>query len=119
MELTDNHPAKSAQVTQTQRLAGVLEQTRDMLDHARGGDWDQVAELERGRRDDLQRCFTEPVSQEQGELVAEALAVILHLNEELMALLGDARDAVLASGVQQSRTRAAVGTYQDVQHSPT
>lgn len=119
MELTDSRDGRSERVTQTQQLAAVLEQTRDMVALARDGEWDRVAELERGRRDGLQQCFADPVSEEQGELVAEALAVILHLNEELMALLGDARDSVLASGIQQSRTRAAVGTYQDVQHSST
>lgn len=97
-----------------QVLADVLNLTRDMLDHAGAGDWDRVAELERARRDDLQRCFLDPVDADQGELVAEALAVMLHLNEELMGLLAGAREAVLNKGAEQKRTRAAVGQYQDV-----
>ena len=93
--------------------------TRDMLRLAGEGNWDRVAELERERRDDLARCFEEPVSDENGELVAEALAVMLHLNEELMSLLGTARDEVLAQGAKQARTRSALGEYQGVQqHSP-
>ncbi|GAB5413235.1 MAG: hypothetical protein Cons2KO_08380 [Congregibacter sp.] len=100
---------------QYQRLAGVLSVTRDMLDLARDGDWDQVAELERARRGDLQECFAAPVSPEHGELVAEALAVMLHLNEELMSLIAGARDAVLEQGVQQKRKRSAVGQYHLVQ----
>jgi hypothetical protein len=101
-----------------QRLAGVLTMTRDMLDSAEGGDWERVAELERRRRDDLSRCFSEPPSPEHGELVAEALAVILHLNEELMTRLRDARESVLQQGVAQVRTRAAIGRYQDVKGAP-
>lgn len=101
-----------------QRLAAVLAMTRDMLDMARTGDWDEVAELERARRDDLQQCFAEPVSAEHGELVAEALAVMLHLNEELMALLASAREAVLTEGAQQVRRRTALDQYQQVQHRP-
>ena len=102
---------------QYQRLAGVLNMTRDMLDCAGAGEWDRVAQLERERRDDLQQCFSQPVDAEHGELVSEALAVMLHLNDELMGLLANARDAVLEQGVNQARTRSALGSYQDVQSS--
>jgi hypothetical protein len=88
-----------------------------MVEHARAGDWDRVAELERERRGELQECFASPVAAEHGEIVAEALAVMLHLNEELMGLLGAARDAVLEQGIDQSRKRSAIGSYQAVQHS--
>lgn len=100
-----------------QRLAGVLTMTRDMIELAGSGDWDSVAELERARRDDLQQCFLDPLAADQGELVAEALAVMLHLNEELMDLLARARDAVLEKGAKQVRTRSALGEYQQVKHS--
>ena len=102
---------------QCRRLATVLTTTRQMLEHAGAGDWDEVAELERGRREDLRLCFSQSVAPEQSELVAEALAVMLHLNEELMALLATARDTVLQQGVKQARTRSALGNYQDIQHS--
>ena len=102
---------------QCRRLADVLTQTRTMVEHAQAGDWDRVAELERERRDGLQQCFGRPVAPEHGEIVAEALAVMLHLNEELMGLLAAARDAVLEQGIDQSRKRAAIGNYQAVQHS--
>ena len=101
---------------QCRRLADVLTATRSMLEHASAGEWDQVAELERARREDLEACFSEAVAPEHNELVSEALAVMLHLNEELMELLGSARDAVLEQGVQQARTRSAVGSYKTIQH---
>lgn len=101
-----------------QRLASVLSMTREMVDLANAGEWDDVATLERSRRDDLQQCFASPVSPEHGELVAEALAVMLHLNEELMAKLSGARDAVLEQGAQQARRRSALSHYQDVQRGP-
>lgn len=103
---------------QYQRLANVLNTTRDMLELAGEGEWDRVAELERERRDDLAKCFDTPISEEHGELVAEALAVMLHLNEELMALLSSAREDVLQLGAKQTRTRNALGQYQDVQQGP-
>ena len=99
-----------------QRLARVLGMTRDMLDLAQAGAWDRVTELERERRSDLQHCFATPVDVEHGELVAETLAALLHLNEELMSLLGDAREAVLEQGAQQARRRSALDQYQNVQH---
>jgi hypothetical protein len=103
---------------QCERLAGVLTMTRDMLAAAEAGDWERVAELERQRRDDLNQCFAAPPSQEHGELVAEALAVILHLNEELMSRLRAARESVLEQGVRQVRTRSAIDQYQDVKRAP-
>lgn len=101
---------------QCRRLADVLTATRSMLEHANAGEWDQVSELERARRGELTLCFSEPVAAQYSELVSEALAVMLHLNEELMALLASARDAALEQGVQQARTRTALGSYQDIQH---
>jgi hypothetical protein len=104
---------------QYERLAQVLSVTRDMLEHARQGAWDEVAQLEQTRRSDLQHCFAHPVDAEHGELVAEALAVLLHLNEELMSLLGDAREAVLQQGARQARRRSALGEYHAVQRTPS
>lgn len=108
----------AARTGQCRRLADVLTRTRSMVQHAHAGDWDRVAELERCRRDDLQDCFAAPVAPEHGEIVAEALAVMLHLNEELMGVLATARDSVLEQGAEQSRTRSAIVNYQAVQHAP-
>lgn len=118
MTISATAPAATGEAGPYQRLAGVLSMTRDMLELASAGEWDRVAQLERERRDDLQQCFEQPVDADHGELVAEALAVMLHLNEELMELLAAARDSVLEQGVNQARTRSAVSRYQDVQHSP-
>ena len=74
--------------------------------------------MERQRRDDLRACFSQASTPEHNELVAEAIAAILHLNEELMARLKTARDSVLQQGLDQVRTRAAIGEYQDVKHAP-
>ena len=66
----------------------------------------------------LRLCFAEATAPEHGELVAEALAVILHLNEELMVKLRAAREAVLQQGIEQARTRSAIGQYQNVKQAP-
>jgi hypothetical protein len=102
-------------IGQTRLLAAVIKTTRNMLALAEDKAWDAVADLEVLRREDLKRCFDIPVGEDQGELVAEALAVILHLNEELMSRLQVARDVAREEGSAQARTLEAVVEYQSMQ----
>lgn len=96
----------SLTLTQTRLLATVVNTTRNMLSLADDSQWDAVADLELLRREDLRQCFEIPVNGDQSELVSEALAVLLHLNEELTAKLSQAREhsaeqgAVLATKVE-------------------
>ena len=101
-------------LSQTRLLATVIKTTRNMLLLAEQEAWDGVADLEVLRREDLKRCFEIPVVADQGELVAEALAVILHLNEELMSRLQVARDVVREEGSAKARTLEAVVEYQSI-----
>ncbi len=117
MTVEQLHAVRGDHTGRCRRLADVLTLTRDMLERAHEGDWDSVTLMERERREGLAQCFAEPMNAEFGELVAEALAVILHLNEELMEKLRAARDDVLAQGVEQARTRSAIGQYQGVKHT--
>lgn len=103
---------------QCRRLARVLLQTQEMLELARAGDWETVAQRERARREELRQCFEEPPPAAHGELVAEALAALLHLNEELMACLAEARETVLRQGARQARTRSAIAEYRGVPRGP-
>tara|TARA_R110002110_G_scaffold405241_1_gene624199 strand:+ start:32286 stop:32645 length:360 start_codon:yes stop_codon:yes gene_type:complete len=105
----------TAQVQQCRRLAGVLTLTQTMLNLADQGDWEQVVELERERRDDLAECFSNTVSIDDSALIAEALAALLSLNEELMSKLNQAKTAALQNGVQFSRNRNALDNYNAVQ----
>lgn len=99
---------------QTRLLASVIKTTQTMLDLARQQEWDAVAELERLRREDLTQCFAIPASDDQGELLAEALAVLLHLNEELMSKLELAKDKLSAEGKEEARQLHAAGEYEQV-----
>ena len=107
----------ASQVAQCQRLARVLTMTQQMLAHAGAGEWEQVTELEKDRRADLSACFEESVSLADSALIAEALAALLNLNEELMARLKTAKSEVMESGIQFSRNRSAVGNYSAMQVS--
>lgn len=102
------------QVHQCRRLAQVLEMTRQMLAHADKGEWQAVTEIELERREDLVKCFSEPIPLGDSELVAEAVATLLHLNEELMARLKEARSTVLEQSLEFSRQRKAASSYQSV-----
>ena len=107
----------ASQVAQCQRLARVLTMTQQMLAHAEAGEWEQVTDLERERREDLSACFAQSVSLADSALIAEALAALLNLNEELMARLQLAKSEVMQSSVQFSRNRSAVGSYAAMQAS--
>ena len=104
----------SDKLEQCRRLAHVLDLTKQMLTHAANGEWEQVAEMELLRRDDLMLCFSESIPVGDTELVAEAMATLLHLNEELMAKLKVARSAVMAQGLEIAKNRNAVSSYQAV-----
>lgn len=107
----------SEQVSACRRLARVLVMTREMIEHADTGDWEWVADMERQRRDDLNLCFSDAVPLAESEVMAEALAVLLHLNEELMARLKVARKAAMEQGRTFSRKRNALSSYQGVEAS--
>ena len=102
------------QVQQCRRLAQVLTLTKKMLVLAEEGEWEQVANFELERRDDLAACFSDTRPAADAELIAEAMAALLHLNEELMAKLKVARAQVLEQGREYNRQRNAVGSYQEV-----
>ncbi|MCB1710808.1 MAG: hypothetical protein KDI10_19045, partial [Halioglobus sp.] len=93
----------SAQVEQCRRLASVLTMTRQMLVDAGNGEWEQVAKRELERREDLAACFSDPVPAADVELVAQAMAALLHLNEELMAKLKIARTEVMMLAREHTR----------------
>ena len=109
--------AKELTPSQTKLLAEVVKLTKDMLSLARAGDWDEVAELELIRRDALGQCFDRPILDHDSSLIAEALAVILHLNEELMSVLTIAREQTQEDSLIYRKGRVAVAQYQDVDAS--
>ena len=102
-------------------LAAVIGITSDMLAAARANEWASVTADEARRRAMLEQCFAEPVKPEYSEIFAEALAVLLHMNEELTELLRHAKGDLLKSlepesantGSSQASSRS-IGHYLDV-----
>ena len=101
-------------LSQTRLLATVIKTTRNMLVLADQEAWDAVADLEVLRREDLKRCFEIPVQEDKCELVAEALAVLLHLNEELASRLLSAREQTREASRDTAKGRDAVSEYREM-----
>ena len=110
----DGSQGEQLTLPQTRLLADVIKQTREMLVSARCQDWNTVAEMEIVRRETLRHCFEIPMFEQGNELIAEALAVILHLNEELVSELATARGKTLEANLSNKKCLAAVSEYHNV-----
>ena len=95
-------------------MANVLTRTSRMLETARLGDWVVVAAMENKRSQLLKQCFSEPISPDNSEIFSEALAIMLHLNEELVVLLNEARANAASQFELDRRNHQAVAHYLDV-----
>ena len=102
---------------QASMLAAVLKLTQTMLQAAREGEWVEVSEGELHRRALLEECFLKSVDPELSEIFAEALATMLHMNEELVALLEAAKAEVAAAMKSQSATTKNIHHYLSVESS--
>ena len=96
-------------------LANILVMTEEMLESARNDQWDDVTEMEERRRQALSECFGAPIPEEHSELFTEALAAMLHMNEELISLLENAKAEVAIKRTDQARTSKSLGHYLDIE----
>ncbi len=94
-------------------LANVLTRTSRMLVAAQSGDWALVTAMENKRSQLVKQCFSEPVSEENRALFSEALAIMLHMNEELVALLEAAKANAAVRHKGDRGAHEAIGHYLD------
>ena len=94
-------------------LANVLTRTSRMLVAAQSGDWALVTAMENKRSQLIKQCFSEPVSEENNALFSEALAIMLHMNEELVALLEAAKANAAVRHKGDRGAHEAIGHYLD------
>ena len=104
----------SRQSGQCLDLANVLLATDEMLRVARDANWERVTELEASRKKRLALCFAKPMLPENSQLFSEALAVMLHLNEELVSLLNQAKADVALQYREGKSEQTSIGHYLDV-----
>ena len=98
-------------------LANVLTRTSRMLEAARSGDWPLVTAMENKRSQLVKQCFSEPVSPENSEIFSEALAIMLHMNEELVSLLNEAKQDAAVRHTDDKHSHEAIGHYLDTKSS--
>lgn len=107
------HPTMTKR-KQCRRLVEVLEMTKEMVSLAKQGNWSEVGKLEEQRRDDLNECFSYKIADSDSYLMSEALATVLHLNEELMSVVAGARKELIQQQSENSRTKTSLSNYLDV-----
>ena len=117
MNTSASEPVLLAEIEriQRERLAAVVLMTERMLNLAKAGEWDQVSDSERCRQALLKDCFESEVQPHNSRLFSEAIAAMLHMNEELMALLATARDEVSVRHTDQVYVRKSIGHYLDTE----
>lgn len=95
------------------QLARVLKVTEDMLEQANAGNWDRVEELEAQRSRELEECFGMQ-DEQPSELVAEALATLIYLNEQLVQIVRYARERASVERFEHRRALNAASAYSDI-----
>ena len=113
--LTDD--ADKTPIDSSSLLARVVLITQEMLDLAHKDQWDLVTSKERDRRVLLADCFADSVPTGQSQLFSEALAAMLHMNEEMIGLLEAAKENVAIKRTDQSHKKRSLGHYLDVEKS--
>lgn len=93
------------------QLARLLLDSEAMLEQARLGEWETVQEMERERRGTLEACLANALEIEASELIREAVAALLHLNEQMAVLVGRAREETLAKRGELEKGKTAINIY--------
>ena len=103
------------QVRPASELAQVLLITKEMLELAQKDSWDSLTELEKHRRQMLTECFSRPIPSSQENVFSEALAAMLHMNEEMIALLDTAKQQVAVKRTDQRYRARSLAHYLDTE----
>ena len=94
------------------QLARVLKVTEQMLEQATAGNWDMVEDLEAQRSLELQECFSMQ-DDSPSELIAEALATLIYLNEQLVEIVRFARERAMADRFEHRKALHAANAYSE------
>jgi hypothetical protein len=108
-------PAATLEIHQRRQriqLARVLQITEKMLEYAQRSDWLAVEELEVMRKAEMDACY-ELQQQSPSLLIAEALATLLYLNDQIVELVKIARRKLVVGHNDLARQHIQAGRYQD------
>lgn len=93
------------------QLARLITLSEEMLDLARLGDWERLEEMETLRRVELDECFSMQAEQ-PSLLIAQALATLVHINDQIVCLVRMARDKVSSEQRREHASLKAADAYQ-------
>jgi len=93
------------------QLARLITLSEEMLEHAKAGSWNEVEEMEIVRRVELEECFA--MQHEQPSLlIAQALATLIHINEQMVQVVRHARDQVSKDHSREAGSMQGIRAYQ-------
>jgi len=93
------------------QLARLITLSEEMLEHAKAGSWSAVEEMEIIRRVELEECFA--MQHEQPSLlIAQALATLIHINEQMVLIVRRARDQVSKNHSKEVESMQGIKAYQ-------
>lgn len=98
------------------QLAKLLRSTEEILVCAQKGDWESVEEMEHSRKIEIADCFSNQ-SHEETPLIAEALATLIYLNEQITELVKQAKSDLMKEQRSFKSGRLAAQNYQNYQES--
>ena len=91
-------------------LAELLRGTEDMLECAKQGDWSSVEAMERTRKADLVEFFRQN-EKENSALLAQVIATLISLNDEITLLVEEAKNATSEEHQNLENGKRAAGSY--------
>jgi hypothetical protein len=92
------------------QLAQVLQLTDQMLGFAKDGEWDKLEQMEALRSVEMSKCADWQFETDR-DLVAEALATLLQLNENIIEVVRYAQNKIVDDQVQLQRKTTATKAY--------
>ena len=93
-------------------LAQLLRRTEEILQHAQHSDWESVEVLEQARQTEIAACFAN-ANEEDSPLMAEALATLIHMNDQISQLVRAAKDEVVQSQRAREAQNSVAHQYRD------
>ena len=114
---TPTKTGESVAVGRRIKLVSLLRLSEKMVECAQQKDWDSLDRLESRRRVELEDCFSGKTEERESPLIAEAIATLVHLNEQLVNLVSKARTQAMAESSQYNTTKTAVNTYLSAENS--
>lgn len=96
------------------QLDSALSLTEQMISRAQAGEWEEVAALDRERRQILASFFSKPLSGDMKARVAEGIRTILEKDREILRLGVAKRSELKASLSSMGKKKSAVKAYSAV-----